>query len=172
VCRDTLSEDSDNRGNSCIWFSYRNSLSTKAYQLLTSSSRSILFRKNFRRNHRCASLSKTWQSQTRASIAHKTLAQIDKQNWRNLMPRLLDIEVAQLCETILAELDNLANYTSSIEIAHPKVTPTKIRDTNCCWSICIDTLHLMWLGWDLRLCYYYCSKGVVTDLLSFDSIAS
>jgi len=48
------------------------------------------------------------------------------------MPRLLDIEVAQLCETILAKLDNLANYTSSIEIAHPKVTSTKIRDTNCC----------------------------------------
>ncbi len=48
------------------------------------------------------------------------------------MSRLLDIEVAQLCKTMLAKLDNLATYTSPIEIAHPKVISTKIRDTNCC----------------------------------------
>lgn len=172
VCRGTLSGDSGNRkGTSCIWFSHRSSLSTKAYQLPTSSPHSILFRKNFRRNHRCAPLWKTWHSQSWVSIAHKTLAQIDEQNWRNSMPRLLDIEASQFSQTVLAEHDDLAKCTPPAEIAHPKVTSTKMRDTKCCWSFRIDTLHSTWLRWDLRLCYYNCLKGVITDLLSFDSIA-
>ncbi len=168
VCRDTLSENSRNRKETfCIWFSRRSSLSTKAYQLPTSSSHSILFRKNFRRNHRCAPLWKTWHSQSWVFIAHKTLTQIDEQNWRNSMSRLLNIEASQFSQTMLTKHDDLTKCTSSAEIAHLKVTSIKMQDIKCCWSFRIDTLHSTW---DLRLCYYNCLKEIITDLLSFDFI--